>query len=397
MSTPIPTGSSVGLQSNQTSNPISETLHCDCIKGSPDAALVTFKDILADENLISTVLDDLKEILSGEDFVQLKDLIESGNDFAQLKDLIEPGNDFAQLKDLMESGNDLPLAAIVSPESPLFTLLFNGEISNIPPIIQQAIQQDGSQIPPFTAPVLKMSEELAKQGADAAKRQIAEVVTALESKVEGYTKQLQDLLGAVKTELAVTDVVPKTPATLVVGSEAPVTPTTNINSAISGLAQLSNFQASGGSPLPPAIAAPLGEEGWSQAMGDRIMWMIGKGVQSSSIRINPPNLGPIQVHVSVQNDQASVNILAQHGAVKEALEAAIPRLREMLHESNLQLVNVDVSHRENMQQDSRSAMFQQDHREHTNYFQHQEQVLADPVEEEIPRYYTSSGLLDDYA
>lgn len=366
MSTPIPAGSNVGLQSSQTS---AEILKCDCIQDSPEAILLSFKDILSDETMLSKLLEDLKDLL--------------------------PAEELSKLEDLVESGNDLPFAAIISPDSPLYNLLFNGEIVDIPKVIQQ----DAAQISPFASPTIKLSEDLIKQGATTIKRHIAEVVNLIDSNGEGGTegKQMHDLLVSAKTDLAVTDLVPKILTTSAVGSDSSTVQTANINSAISGLAQLSNFQTSGGSSAPPAIAAPLGEEGWGQAMGERIMWMIGKGVQSSSIRINPPNLGPIQVHVSVHNDQTSVNILAQHGVVKDALEAAIPRLREMLHESNLQLVNVDVSHRENMQQDNRSAMFQQDQRESSNYFMQQEQTLASTAEEEMPRHYISSGLLDDYA
>ena len=371
MSTPFPTGASLGLQSTQVSNPISDAVHCGCGEASPEMA---FRDIFAGENLLSDILAKLKKLLPEEQFIQLEELV--------------------------YSGNGLPFAAIFSPESPLF----DKNMLDIPQTIQDAIKPDGSLFSPLAVSTLKLNEDLTKHGSDATGRalnslrgQIGEALSIISSNGESAGKQLQDLLVTVKTEFAVSDIVPKMPSTPSVGGEGTATPAANINSAISGLAQLQNFQASGGSPLPPAIAAPLGEEGWGQAMGERIMWMIGKGVQTASIRINPPNLGPVQINVSVQNDQTSVNMLAQHGVVKEALEAAIPRLREMLHESNLQLVNVDVSHRENMDQGSRSALFHQGHSEHADYALQQEQELATPVEEEIPRYYISSGLLDDYA
>ena len=371
MSAPIPASLSVAPQASQSGNPLAEFIRGDGVEGGPEAVLLNFKEILSDETMLSKFLDDLKDVL--------------------------PSDELAKLEDLAESGNDLPIAAIISPDSPLYSLLFNGETPVIPQTMQQEIGQEGGLISPLVASglKLKLSEGWLKQGVDATKRQSSDVLSALAAQGEG--KQLQDHLLAAKAELTVTDLAAKTLTTTVVGSDTSTTQTANINSAISGLAQLSNFQTSGGASTPPAIAAPLGDDGWSQAMGDRIMWMIGKGVQSSSIRINPPNLGPIQVHVSVHNDQASVNILAQHGAVKDAIEAAIPRLREMMHEGNMQLVNVDVSHRENMQQEGNSALFQQEHRDNSNYFSQQEQAFSAPVEDESPRYYTSSGLLDDYA
>jgi flagellar hook-length control protein FliK len=73
-------------------------------------------------------------------------------------------------------------------------------------------------------------------------------------------------------------------------------------------------------------------------------------VQGAEVRITPPQLGPIDIRISIQNDQANVTFAAQHGVVREALEASIPRLREMMSENNLQLVNVDVNQRNSSEQ-----------------------------------------------
>lgn len=96
----------------------------------------------------------------------------------------------------------------------------------------------------------------------------------------------------------------------------------------------------------PTINLPPGDAAWSRALGERVMWMVGREAQSAEIRLNPPQLGPVEIRVSVQNDQANVSFTASHPFTREALEAAIPRLREMLGESNLNLVNVDVGQRD---------------------------------------------------
>ena len=119
------------------------------------------------------------------------------------------------------------------------------------------------------------------------------------------------------------------------------------------------------------------------------------------MRINPPHLGPIDIQLTLQNDQASVSFGAQHGVVREALEAAIPRLREMFGDNNLQLVNVDVGQRHNG--DARP------HGENTDRNPDSGNgALADswgpdggpgedPSAVDSVRYYRSDGLLDDYA
>ncbi len=367
MSTPSPIAVNVNLQSAQAVNTTVENISCGPAEGCVGGG---FKDILANENLLSEMLSELKEVL--------------------------PEDLFSKIEEMVESGNGLPLAAIFSMQSPLV----DQNIINVPGLMQEAIKLDGRSVSPIAASILKLGEGMVKYGSEGSlatlESQISEAVSAISSKNDSLGKGLQDLLAAAKANLTTTEIVPKTLVAPTIGSDGAVTATSNINSALSGLAQLTHFQASGGSPLPPAIAAPLGEEGWGQAMGERIMWMMGKGVQAASIRITPPHLGPIQVQLSVQNEQASVSILAQHGAVKEALEAAIPRLRDMMNESNLQLVNVDISHRESPDQGSRFALFSQDQREQMEQFMREHELTTAP-EEELPRYYRSSGLLDDYA
>ena len=71
------------------------------------------------------------------------------------------------------------------------------------------------------------------------------------------------------------------------------------------------------------------QTGWDGAIGDRVMWMVNQRLQGAAIRLNPPELGPIEVRINMQGDQAQVSFSAQHASVREALEAAIPRLRDM--------------------------------------------------------------------
>lgn len=341
------------------------TAPCDCVNPAPEAI---FKDILADEHLLQEVMSKLKDIL--------------------------PEDVYAQIEEMVESGNELPLAAIFSPESPLFSQ----DLSKL----QDSFKQNGSQITPFLDSVKNIRDNLPKPNGSAADkaldnlgRNISEALSQISTKGEGLGKQIQELLAAAKADITAADasklIMPTSSAV-----DGSITQSTALGTAISGLAQPSTVQANSSLATPAPITTPMGGESWSQAMGDRIMWMVGKGMQAASIRINPPNLGPIQVQLSVQNEQASVQMVVQHGAVKEALDAAMPRLREMMHESNLQLVNVDVSHRDSPDQSSRSAMFSQDQREQMDQFL-QDQELTAQIEEEAVQYYLSTALIDDYA
>lgn len=100
---------------------------------------------------------------------------------------------------------------------------------------------------------------------------------------------------------------------------------------------LSSSVSSTGIPLP------LSHANWDQALGERVQWMVGQRVQSAHIRLNPENLGPMEVRLNMSNDQASVQFVSAHGVVREALDAAIPRLRDMLEASGVQLLDVNIS------------------------------------------------------
>jgi len=92
-----------------------------------------------------------------------------------------------------------------------------------------------------------------------------------------------------------------------------------------------------------SMGTPLNQNGWGQELGERIQWLVGQRLQGAQIKLNPANLGPMEVRIQVQNDQASVQFVSAHTVVREALEAALPRLREMFDASGVELVDVDVS------------------------------------------------------
>jgi len=98
------------------------------------------------------------------------------------------------------------------------------------------------------------------------------------------------------------------------------------------------------SALPTlSVNTPLAQGNWDQALGERIQWMVNRNMQGAQIRLNPAQLGPMEVRIQVHNDQASIQFSSAHGVVREALEAALPRLRDMFDASGVELVDVDVS------------------------------------------------------
>lgn len=93
-----------------------------------------------------------------------------------------------------------------------------------------------------------------------------------------------------------------------------------------------------------------GQSGWDVEVGNRIRWMVGQNNSGVELRLNPPELGSIEVKVASEGERTSVTFFAANPAARDALELALPRLREMFADSGMQLANADVSD-QSLQQD----------------------------------------------
>jgi len=121
----------------------------------------------------------------------------------------------------------------------------------------------------------------------------------------------------------------------------------SFSSALGNLTTLSGEAKASGEAKPlmqASINTPFSQQAaWGEEVGSRVKWMVSSQVQSAELKMNPANLGPVEVKISVQNDQTTIHFSAQNGAVREALDAAMPRLREMLGDNGVNLADVDVS------------------------------------------------------
>lgn len=96
-------------------------------------------------------------------------------------------------------------------------------------------------------------------------------------------------------------------------------------------------------PAVPSTPLPFAQPGWEQGLGNRVMWMVNQQVQTAELRMNPAHLGPLEVRISIRDDQATVSFVSAHGQVRDALQAAIPQLREMLGNNGLNLADVNIA------------------------------------------------------
>lgn len=90
------------------------------------------------------------------------------------------------------------------------------------------------------------------------------------------------------------------------------------------------------------VATPVHSPTWSAEVGQRVVWMARNNVQEAQLSVNPPNLGPIEITLSLKDDAATARFFSPHAEVREILEQALPRLREMLAGAGVQLGQSDV-------------------------------------------------------
>ena len=145
----------------------------------------------------------------------------------------------------------------------------------------------------------------------------------------------------------------------------------------------------------PALTRPLTHPGWSKDLGEQIVWMNNKAISAAEIRLNPAHLGPISVRIDVNQDQATILFTAQHADVKDAIEASIPRLREMLATQQLNLINVNIS--QNSTSDQGRSQSQAFSKTPENHEQGVEGVTDTLEQMEHDRVIVSKGLLSLYA
>ncbi|HIJ47062.1 MAG: hypothetical protein HN421_03105 [Gammaproteobacteria bacterium] len=97
------------------------------------------------------------------------------------------------------------------------------------------------------------------------------------------------------------------------------------------------------------MTVPPQSRQWASELGDRILVMAGKKIQTAEIRLNPPNMGILEVKLAINGDQAQLVLQSGNANVRDVLESSIPRLKEMLEQSGITLVDVNIGQREQQQ------------------------------------------------
>lgn len=115
------------------------------------------------------------------------------------------------------------------------------------------------------------------------------------------------------------------------------------------LPTLASARATVSMPTAPLALPADPETGFDDGLGARIAWMAEQRVGHAEIRLNPEHIGPIDVRVQLDGTRVLAEFHSAHAEVRQALEASLPRLRELLGQHGLQLGQADVGQRQDGQ------------------------------------------------
>lgn len=87
----------------------------------------------------------------------------------------------------------------------------------------------------------------------------------------------------------------------------------------------------------------VGQPGWAQAVAQAIVTHAGAAGGRLRLQVQPPNLGPIDITLSIHNTSATLQLIAQHPFTQAALQQSIPQLHALLGQQGVQLMHADVT------------------------------------------------------
>ena len=87
---------------------------------------------------------------------------------------------------------------------------------------------------------------------------------------------------------------------------------------------------------------PAGHPAWNNELADKMTWMATSQRQQADLVLNPPQLGRVEISLTVTGDQASAVFASPNAAVREMLENSLPRLREILAGAGINLGEAQV-------------------------------------------------------
>jgi Flagellar hook-length control protein FliK len=133
--------------------------------------------------------------------------------------------------------------------------------------------------------------------------------------------------------------------------------TSSLPTSVGLFNQRPDLNAAGGTSSMEFATIPsnISSDQWVEEASQTIHLLVKQSQQQAEIKVNPVELGPIDIQIAMVRGEASISFVAEHIETRNALEIALPRLKELLADSGISLTGAFVgSERQPPQQSDRT-------------------------------------------
>lgn len=146
---------------------------------------------------------------------------------------------------------------------------------------------------------------------------------------------------------------PRTPAIVadsVAGTGTGAGPAMDMAAALRAASAASSVQ------VERSVTVPVHERHWPTALAAQVLVLSNDKVQAATLRLSPEHLGPVEVHIDMQETNVNVNFTAAHAETRAALEQAMPQLRAVLAGAGLSLGQATVQQQARRESQNSNAL-----------------------------------------
>ena len=146
---------------------------------------------------------------------------------------------------------------------------------------------------------------------------------------------------------------PENPSNTLINMATPSDASVNLSAEA---ARLPNV-AGNGLSSQLTVSTPVGQPAWASELGQRVTWLANSKLREAKLQLHPRSLGAVEVRIAYGHEQQMhVSFSAANPIARDALEASLPRLREMFEQQGLNLADANISQQSPREQNPESNM-----------------------------------------
>jgi flagellar hook-length control protein FliK len=91
-----------------------------------------------------------------------------------------------------------------------------------------------------------------------------------------------------------------------------------------------------------SVPYPMGSDAWRADVSSHVLYFSQQDISSAQLHLNPAHLSPLNISISVDNNQTSIAFNAAHEATRQAMQDSLPQLRELFNAHGIALGQTTV-------------------------------------------------------